>query len=162
MITRIRIWFDQLWNTLTTSKQKLNCREVFPNKFIPQSISLLIKMVSAKKKKKKKKKKRIKIFQKKKNFYGLKWSCILLQYKIDTMLHFPIKLFFFPQKTQNKNFVKIILLNFQLLCCCNFMKKIKKINGSFCNKTLKNNFWGPFLSKNPAAIFFEKKILSQF
>ena len=112
--------------------------------------------------KKKQTKKRIKIFQKKKNFYGLKWSCILLQYKIDTMLHFPIKLFFFPQKTQNKNFVKIILLNFQLLCCCNFMKKIKKINGSFCNKTLKNNFWGPFLSKNPAAIFFEKKILSQF
>ena len=160
MITRIRIWFDQLWNTLTTSKQKLNCREVFPNKFIPQSISLLIKMVSAKKKTKKKTNQDIP--QKKKNFYGLKWSCILLQYKIDTMLHFPIKLFFFPQKTQNKNFVKIILLNFQLLCCCNFMKKIKKINGSFCNKTLKNNFWGPFLSKNPAAIFFEKKILSQF
>ena len=32
----------------------------------------------------------------------------------------------------------------------------------FLTKLKKNNFWGPFLSKKPAAIFFEKKILSQF
>ena len=80
------------------------------------------------------------------------------------MLPFPIKLknlilslcvSFLPQKTQNEDFVKIILTNFQTFCWYNFIQKIRKIP---CIELLelmhqKNNSVPLFLQKHENKTF---------
>ena len=80
--------------------------------------------------------------QKKLNFVSI-WRAFCLQNLTTTIL------------------TKYVLPDFQPLCCCNFMQKIRKVSCMNFSQNLKNltlgSFWTPFGEKSSKQIFSQKK-----